>query len=202
MGVQILLGPFYLKMQLGKKLYITNGKDWRLWLKRNHNKEKEIWLIYYRKSSGKKRIYYNDAVNEALCYGWIDSTIKGIDEEKFAQRFTARRKGSKLSEMNRERVRRLIKQGRMTSVGLDAINHVFNQLEDKKLKLVIAKDIIISLKKDNLVWKNFQNFSEGYRKVRIGYLEGRRKWGKIAFDKSLNYLIKMTAKNKKFGLVH
>jgi len=189
-------------MQLGKTLYVTNGKDWRSWLKRNYDKEKEVWLIYYRKSSGKKRISYNEAVDEALCYGWIDSTIKGIDKEKFAQRFTPRRKGSVLSEMNRERVRRMIKQKRMTASGLGAISHAFNHSEDKKMKFVIAKDILASLKKDNLVWKNFQNFSEGYRKVRIGYLEGRRKWGKIAFDKSLNYLIKMTAKNKKFGLMH
>jgi len=188
-------------MQLGKTLYVTNRNDWHLWLRKNYNKEKKIWLIYYRKSSGKQRISYNDAVDEALCYGWIDSTIKGIDKEKFAQRFTARRKGSKLSEMNRERVRRLIKQKRMTSEGLKAISHVFNHSEDKKTKFAIAGDILFSLKKNNIVWKNFQNFSDGYKKVRIGYLESRRKHGKAAFNKSLNYLIKKTVKNKKFGMV-
>jgi uncharacterized protein YdeI (YjbR/CyaY-like superfamily) len=60
-------------MNLGKTLYLTDRKDWRLWLAKNYDKEKEIWLIYYRKSSGKPRIHYNDAVEEALCYGWIES---------------------------------------------------------------------------------------------------------------------------------
>lgn len=66
-------------MKLGKTLYVTNRNDWRFWLEENHHKEKEIWLIYYRKSSGKPRISYNEAVEEALCFGWIDSTAKGID---------------------------------------------------------------------------------------------------------------------------
>ena len=103
--------------------------------------------------------------------------------------------------MNKERVRRLIKQKRMTSTGLDAISHVFNHLKDKKIKFSMAQDISISLKKSNLVWKNFQNFSEGYKRVRVGYLESQRKHGKRAFNRSLDYLIKMTARNKKYGMV-
>lgn len=66
-------------MRLGKTLYVTNRNDWRSWLAKNHDKEKEIWLIYYRKLSRKPRIPYNDAVEEALCYGLIDSNLKGID---------------------------------------------------------------------------------------------------------------------------
>ena len=103
-------------MNLGKTLYITNRKDWHSWLQKNHNKEKEIWLIYYRKSSNKPRILYNSAVEEALCYGWIDSIIKNIDKEKFAQRFSPRKPKSILSEMNAERIRRLIKQKKMKVV--------------------------------------------------------------------------------------
>ena len=110
---------------MGKTLYVIDRSQWRKWLIKNHNKEKEIWLIYYRKASGKPRIPYNDAVEEALCYGWIDSTVKGMDEERFAQRFTPRRSTSVLSEMNRERIRRLIKGKKMTSFGLKAVSHVF-----------------------------------------------------------------------------
>ena len=97
-------------MDIGKTLYVTDRKDWRKWLSRNYEKEKEIWLIYYRKHSNKPRISYNAAVEEALCYGWIDSTFKGIDEEKFAQRFSPRRPKSKLSEMNKERIQQLIQK--------------------------------------------------------------------------------------------
>ena len=141
-------------MKLGKTLYVTNRNDWRSWLAKNYDKEKEIWLIYYRKLSGKQRIPYNDAVEEALCYGWIDSNLKGIDEEKFAQRFTPRKPKSKLSEMNKERVLRLIEQDKMTSIGLDSIEHVFDTKQKNK-KLTIAPDILKTLKQDDEVWENF-----------------------------------------------
>jgi uncharacterized protein YdeI (YjbR/CyaY-like superfamily) len=186
-------------MKKGKTLYVTQRKDWRSWLQKNYNQEKEIWLIYYRKSSGKPRIPYNDAVEEALCYGWIDSILKRVDKEKFAQRFTPRRKGSLLSEMNRERIRRLIKKKKMTLIGLKAVSHAFDK--NKEHKFVLATDIIRALKNNEQAWENFQNFSEGYKRVRIGYVEDVRKYSKHMFENRLNHFIKMTAKNKKFGMV-
>ncbi|MCX6818563.1 MAG: YdeI/OmpD-associated family protein [Candidatus Aenigmarchaeota archaeon] len=188
-------------MNLGKTLYVTNRNDWRSWLAKNHAKEKEIWLIYYRKSSSKPRIPYNDAVEEALCYGWIDSIVKLIDEKKFAQRFTPRRPKSMLSEMNKERIRRLIKKKKMTPVGLKAISKVFDKSKDKEDRFTIAPDILKALKADMQAWKNFKNFPEGYKKVRIGYIESQRRHGNGMFQKSLQHFIRMTAKNKKFGMV-
>ncbi|MCJ7554925.1 MAG: hypothetical protein MUO34_13695, partial [Ignavibacteriaceae bacterium] len=137
-----------------KTLYIANRKELRSWFKKNHKTEREIWLIYYKKHTGKPRIPYNDAVEEALCYGWIDSIVKKIDEDKFAQRFTPRKKNSKLSDMNKERIRRLVKQKKMTAAGLAAINHAFiNFSEDEKLR--VAPDILKALKQDKNIWKNF-----------------------------------------------
>jgi len=181
-------------VNLTKKLYVTNRKDWRSWLKKNQ-KEKEIWLIYYKKASGKPRISYNEAVEEALCYGWIDSTMKFVDKERFAQRFTPRNPKSSLSEMNKERIRRLIKKRKMTAIGLKAVKHTFNKTE----KFVIAKDILKAIKENKQAWKNFKNFSEGYKRVRIGYIEHSRETNQ--FQNRLNNFIKMTAKNKKFGMV-
>lgn len=188
-------------MEISKTLYITKRKDWHKWLSKNWNKEKEIWLIYYRKASEKPRILYNDAVDEALCYGWIDSTIKNINKEKFAQRFTPRRANSVLSEMNKERVRRLIKEKRMTSIGLKAISHVFDKNKDKKEPFVIAPDILEEIKTNKQAWENFQKFSEGYKRVRIGYIESQRKHSANSFKKSLQNFIKNTEKNKKFGMI-
>ena len=186
-------------MDLGKTLYVTNRKQWRSWLAKNHNKEKEIWLIYFKQSSGKKRIPYNDAVEEALCYGWIDSILKGIDEEKFAQRFTPRTSKSNLSEMNKERIRLLVKQKKMKSVGLTAIQHVsFDPTKNTKLK--IASDILKSLKKDEKTWEYFQKFSESYKRIRIEWIEGARTRPEL-FKKRLRYFLKMTAKNKKYGMI-
>ncbi len=186
-------------MDIGKTLYVTDRKKWHSWLTKNHNKEKEIWLIYYRKSSGKKRIPYNDAVEEALCYGWIDSTMKGMDEEMFAQRFTPRRPNSMLSQMNKERIRRLIKQKKMTEKGLTAVKHVFdNSL--KNLKCIIKTDILKSLKEDKKTWENFQKFPESYKRIRIEWIEGTRTRPEL-FKKRLGYFLKMTSKNKRYGMV-
>ncbi|VVB83023.1 Uncharacterised protein [uncultured archaeon] len=112
-------------MEIGKTLYVANRKEWRDWLKKNHDKEKEIWLIYYKKISKKPRIPYDDAVEEALCFGWIDSILKSIDEEKYAQRFTPRRLKSNLSELNRKRIVNLIANKKMTSHGLKAVEKTF-----------------------------------------------------------------------------
>src|SRR4030043_411843 len=110
-------------MEITETLYVTDRREWRSWLAKNHRAAKEIWLIYYNKKSGKPRIPYNDAVEEALCYGWIDSIIKKYDVERAAQRFSPRRKNSPLSEMNKERIRKLIQSNKMTPAGLESIKH-------------------------------------------------------------------------------
>ena len=188
-------------MEIGKTLYVTNRKEWRSWLRGHHATDKDIWLVYYNKNSFKPRIPYNDAVEEALCFGWIDSIVKKIDEERFAQRFSPRRPTSPISEMNKERVRRLIKTKKMTLIGLKAISKFFDKEKDKKEKFTIASDILGALKADKNAWKNFQNFSEGYKKVRIGYIEHVRHYNSKMFQKRLQNFIKITAKNKKFGMV-
>lgn len=181
-------------MKLGQTLYITNRKAWRAWLAKNHARKKEIWLIYYKKHSGKPRIPYNDAVEEALCYGWIDSIIKRIDDDRMAQRFSPRRTKSILSETNRERVRRLIKAKKMTRFGLEKIR---TQLEQT---FVAPDDIIAELKKDEKTWQNFRAFPQSYQQVRIGWIDASRQRPE-AFQQRLRYLLKMTAQNKKFGMV-
>ncbi len=186
-------------MEIGKTLYVTDRKAWRSWLKKHHDTETEIWLVYYKKHTGKPRIPYNDAVEEALCYGWIDSTVKKIDEERFAQRFTPRRKGSVLSEMNKERIFRMIEQKRMTSHGLKAIKHAFDS-SSKREELEIAPDILTALKQDKNTWENFQKFPESYKRIRIGWIEMARNRPPV-FEKRLIYFLKMTAKNKRFGML-
>jgi uncharacterized protein YdeI (YjbR/CyaY-like superfamily) len=183
-------------MKLGKTIYVINRKDWRSWLAKNHGKEKEVWLIYYRKASGKPRIPYNDAVEEALCYGWIDSTVKFVDEERFAQRFTPRRPKSKLSEMNKERIRMMIQGKRMTAAGLAAVKHAF----DKNQKFTISSDILKALRRDKDTWKNFQEFADSYKRIRIGWIESSRERPET-FEQRLRYFLKMTKRNTKFGMV-
>lgn len=100
-------------------LYVKDRRELRSWLKKNHDSKKEIWLIYYKKNTGKPRIPYNDAVEEAICFGWIDGKVKSIDAEKYAQRYTPRRVNSQWSVLNIERAKKMIKQKKMTKWGLE-----------------------------------------------------------------------------------
>lgn len=181
-------------MQIGKTLYVQTREEWRKWLRENHAKESEIWFIFYRKATGKTSVTYSDAVEEALCFGWIDSIVKGIDDEKFAQKFSRRKPKSNWSELNKERMKKLIKEKKMTTAGLS----VYRVEEDLDYK--IPADILKELKKDKTVWNNFQKFSKKYQRVRIAWIDGARKRPK-EFQKRLKYFLKMTKQNKQFGLV-
>ncbi len=105
-------------MEIGETLLIKSRQEWRDWLTEHHRDRKEIWLVYYKKTSGKTSISYDDAVEEALCFGWIDGAIKGIDVETYAGRFTPRRPRSPWSASNRARLARLLQAGQVTEAGL------------------------------------------------------------------------------------
>jgi len=188
-------------MEIKNKLYVTNRKEWRKWLAKNHKNQKEIWLIYYRKETGKPRIPYDDAVLEALCYGWIDSIVKKIDDERFVQRFSPRKSTSILSQMNKERILELIREKEMTKWGLDAIAHVFNPKTDKDEKFKIPKDILKALRADKDAWKYFQKMPAPYQRIRIAYIESYKRDRVDVYKKSLARFIKMTAQNKRIGFV-
>ncbi|MFA5232528.1 MAG: YdeI/OmpD-associated family protein [Candidatus Paceibacterota bacterium] len=188
-------------MKIGKTLYVENGKKWRSWLSKNHKTKSEIWLIYYRKETGKPRIPYDDAVSEALCYGWIDSIVKKIDKERFAQRFSPRKPKSILSQMNKERIRKLIKEKKMTKWGIEAVAHAFNPKTDKADKFTIPLDIYRALRANKEAWRYFQKMPPSYQRIRIAYVEGYRKRDAAMYKKSLAHFIKMTARNKRIGFV-
>jgi uncharacterized protein YdeI (YjbR/CyaY-like superfamily) len=188
-------------MNLGETIEVTNRKEWRSWLARHYGRAKEIWLVYFRKTSGKPRISYNDAVEEALCYGWIDSTVKGIDGDRFAQRFSPRRRTSGLSQMNKERIHRLIARHKMTKTGLAAVAHVFDSSAEGSRGMVIPPDIIKAVKADRQTWANFQRFPESYRRIRTAYVESGKRRGPAEYRRRLDHFLRMTAKNKRFGYV-
>ena len=189
-------------MRVGKTLYVKDRRAWRAWLAKHHRTAPEIWLIYYTKHSGKPRIPYSDAVEEALCYGWIDNIAKPLDTDRWAQRFSPRRPTSVLSAMNRERVRRLIAARRMTKAGLERIKHVFDHRKDTRrtIEWKLPADIARRLKNDAHVWQNFRRFPESYKRIRIGWIVAARRRPEI-FEQRLRHFLKMTARNKRFGMV-
>ncbi|HEX9705406.1 MAG TPA: YdeI/OmpD-associated family protein [Gemmatimonadales bacterium] len=189
-------------MKVSKTLYAKNRREWRSWLAKHHKTEPEIWLIYYKKHSGRPRIPYNHAVEEALCYGWIDSILKPVDADCYAQRYSPRQPTSSLSAMNHERVRRLIRAGRMTKWGLAKIQHVFDQRRDtkKNLKWGMPADILRRLKRNPRTWKNFQRFPDSYKRIRVGWIAAARHRPEV-FKQRLKYFLGRTAENKRFGMV-
>ena len=191
-------------MNIGTTLYVTTRREWRSWLSRYHRTEKEIWLVYYKKSSSKPRIPYNDAVEEALCFGWIDSIVKPIDELKYAQRFTPRKPGAQWSPMNIERLRRLRRQKKVTQAGLEAAKNalaVLRKRQDNAIpRIIIPSDILNAIRENPTTWKNFSRFPESYKRIRIGWIDGARRRPEF-FQRRLKYFLKMTTQNKRFGMV-
>jgi uncharacterized protein YdeI (YjbR/CyaY-like superfamily) len=179
-------------MEITQSLHVTDRAEWRAWLKKHHKKEKEIWLVYYKKHTGKPRIAYNDAVEEALCFGWIDSTAKSLDADRTAQRFTPRRPGTAYSQANKERLRALAAQGKLIREVKESLGGILQE------EFKIAPDILKAIRADEQAWGNFQHFSEPYKRIRIAFIEGARKRPE-EFQKRLHYFIRMTARNKHFG---
>lgn len=181
-------------MEIGKTFYAKTRKQWRDWLAKNHAKERDVWLVSYLKAAGKPSLPYNDAVEEALCFGWIDSTRKTLTEDSRAQRFSPRRKGAPWSEMNKERVRRLHAQGLMTEAGLAAGVDFLDETFE------VPADILDEIKKDPETWEHFQQFPESYVRIRVGWIDGVRNRPE-EFEKRLRYFLKMTKQGKRFGMV-
>lgn len=169
--------------------YFTNRQDWRRWLETNFETKDDIWLEYPLKKTGKERILYNDAVEEALCFGWIDSTVKSLNEETTIQRFCTRRKNSSFSQPNVERLKWLFENNLIH----DAIKN--DVLEVIQQEFNFPEDIISELRSENVVWENYQNLSEPYKRIRIAYIESARKRPE-EFEKRLNNFIDRTKENK------
>lgn len=191
-------------MKIGQTLYVHTRMAWRSWLREHHASAPEIWLIYYKKGSDSPRIAYHAAVEEALCYGWIDSIVKRIDAERDAQRFSPRRAKSKLSELNKERIRRLIRSKKMRRIGLASIEHHLHPASrasgaHRVRSARFPKDILAAIRADAKAWRRFQRFPLSYQRIRIGFIDGSRNRPEF-FRQRLKHFIAMTAKNKRFGM--
>ena len=108
-------------MDIGETLYVTQRNDFRQWLVEHHATKREIWLVKYKKTTGKPSLDYLEAVDEAICFGWIDGLQKSMDTERYALRFSPRRPKSNWTETNKERARQLIAKGQMTAAGFAAM---------------------------------------------------------------------------------
>ena len=174
-------------------LKAKNKEELRLWLENNYETQKECWVIVKRgKPQNDDTFWYIDAVEEALCFGWIDSTVKKLDNGITIQRLSPRKKGSIWSELNKERCRRMEKLGKITQAG----KKVLPDISEKGFNIDI--DILEELKKDEIVWAIFHKFPSLYQRVRIDTIQIKKKNPQL-FQKRLEKLIENTKKGIMYG---
>jgi uncharacterized protein YdeI (YjbR/CyaY-like superfamily) len=155
-----------------KTFHAKSQKEWRKWLEKNHKTEKSIWLIFYKKDSGVPSVYYPEAVDEALCFGWIDSKANKRDEQSSYQYFAKRNPKSKWSRVNKEKVARFTEQGLMAQAGLEMVAHAqktgtwdaLNEVEN----LTVPDDLQKLFNKNKTAFKHWEAFP---RSVKRGILE-------------------------------
>jgi len=187
-----------------KTLYVSDRDEWRRWLERNGEKEPVIWLIFYKKHSGKRSVLYSDAVEEALCFGWIDSILKRMDDERYIQKFTPRKEKSKWSVLNVRRVLDMISQGKMTEKGLALYRYAEENGQlpapDYKPKkdLVIPEFVADGLSANKKAGKNFNKLAPSYKRQHIMWIMDAKREETRA--RRLQELIGLLNAGKKPGL--
>jgi len=170
-------------------LYIIERDDWRSWLEANYEKRDEIWLIYPKKSSGQPRIPYNDAVEEALCFGWIDSIYKKLDDAHTIQRFTPRNPNSNYSQPNKERLNWLYRKEMIHKSQIPIVEELIKE------EFIFPADIMKTIRNDDILLKYYKNLSPSYQRIRIAYIDSARN-RPVEFNKRLNNFLEKTRAGK------
>ena len=159
--------------------HAPDRKEWRAWLENNHRSSIGVWLIYYKVKSGKPSVRYGEAVKEALCFGWIDSKVKSLDEERYMQIFTPRKPKSVWSKLNKQYIEELIEQGLMNPSGLEKIEaakqdgswHKLDAIEE----LSIPADLKKALAADETANRYFEAFSNSAKKNILFWIESAKR---------------------------
>ena len=170
--------------------YARDRGEWREYLESRFETSDEIWFVFPTKESGEKCVSYNDAVEEALCFGWIDGRAGTLDKDHHIRRFTPRRQGSPYSRPNIERLIWLDERGMIHPKVRESVLPII------RAPFVFPEDIMDALKADGKVWENYKGFSEPYKRIRIAYIDAARK-RPAEFLKRLDNFIEKTREGKK-----
>ncbi len=157
-----------------KRLYVRDRDEWRKWLSGHHGVSDGVWLVFYKKGSGRSSVGYEAAVEEALCFGWIDSIIKRIDDARYVRKFTPRKDASVWSQLNKRRAEKMIKAGRMTERGLLKIAAAKKNGEwskdRRRTPLEMPAEFAEALGRNNKARENFEKLAASYRRHYMGWI--------------------------------
>ncbi|MFC2122926.1 YdeI family protein [Bacteroidota bacterium] len=190
-------------MDINAAINFKDIQGWRNWLKQNHNKETEAWLVIYKKRSKQAGLRYDKALEEALCFGWIDGKMKSVDEDRFILRYSPRKANSVWSKINKDKAEQLIAQGRMTIAGLAKIeeakkNGFWDVAYTNKTRDEIPLDLKEALMENPIAWNSFKGFANSYHNMYIGWVNIAKT--KETRRKRIIEVIKRSALNIKPGM--
>ncbi len=183
-------------MKISRTLHVETRSEWRAWLAEHHARATEIWLVYNKKRSGRPRVAYDEAVEEALCFGWIDGLTKPIDADRYAQRFTPRRENSRWSELNRRRFARLVKEGRMTAAGRAREPSKPSPVERPPSRT--PSYIVAALRRHPEAHRFFRELAPSYRRLYVRWIDSAKR--EETRQRRLAEAIERLARNQKPGL--
>lgn len=185
------------------EFFARNRQEWRKWLAKNHAKMSEVWLIYYKKDTGKPSITYPESVEEAICFGWIDGLKKRIDHERYTHRFSPRKSKSKWSEINQKLAEKMIEEEKMTPTGLLSYRQ---RQEYKKTSIQktpssdieFSKEVESQLRTNKKAWENFNQLAPSHRRQYAGWIMSAKK--PETRMKRVAESIALLEKNSKLGM--
>lgn len=182
-----------------KVVSAKSRKEWRKWLEKNHQTESSVWLIIFHKRSEVKSVYYDEAVEEAICFGWIDSIANKRDSESKYQLFSRRKPGSKWSRLNRQRSAKMISQGMMTPAGQALIDRAMKEGTWEALEqvqsAVIPDDLRKLFNKNKTALKNFQAFPPSSKRIILEWILNARQ--PQTRERRIAQTVELAAKNIK-----
>jgi uncharacterized protein YdeI (YjbR/CyaY-like superfamily) len=163
-----------------KPLLFPTRAAWRAWLEQHHATATEAWLLHYKMGVAKQSVRYQEAVEEALCFGWIDSTGKSVDAEKFVLRYSPRKRRSVWSESNKQRVAKLIREGRMTPAGLAKIEEAkasgeWDTASAREDVSAVPADLATALKRRKGAWKAFEAWAPSRKKMYLHWISSAKR---------------------------
>lgn len=190
-------------VEVVKTLHVVNRREWRAWLAGNHSSEKEVWLVFYKKNTGRLRIPYEDAVEEALCFGWIDSIVKRIDDGKYVRKFTPRRQKSLWSEANRRRALKMTREGRMTDAGMAKVreakeNGTWRSATPRREVAPMPREFKNALEANKKARDNFARLATSYKKQYIGWIMSAKRGD--TRKRRISETIRLLLENKKLPM--
>jgi uncharacterized protein YdeI (YjbR/CyaY-like superfamily) len=188
-------------MKITQTFTAPDRASWHEWLAKYGDKEREVWLVYYKAATGKPTISYQESLEEALCFGWVDSIIQKIDEEKYTRKFTPRKAGSKWSEANKLLVAKLIREGRMTVAGLARVDFPLPEAQTarpKRPSLPLPVWLKAGLMTNPKAWEHFQKLAPSHQRNYILWISDAKK--EETRQRRIREAIQRLEKNETLGL--